>query len=167
MPGRDHHVFFPAAMYCELVLDLLLQTCDEHPDHAADMHARINVQDPYLLSANLCGSSTGSSIAAAANMAAATLGTETMDSILCPASLTELGGRDQAHGWVDKPVRRHPLLFEAGHRWVRRYSTSDFNCRYHRFYYVKFDSLSSYTLFPTFGFTNKVLTWFNGHNIVV
>nr|CAB3486581.1 unnamed protein product [Digitaria exilis] len=49
-------------------------------------------RDPYVLSANLCGSSTGSSIAAAANMAAATLGTETMDSILCPASLNSVVG---------------------------------------------------------------------------
>ncbi|KAF8666157.1 hypothetical protein HU200_053874 [Digitaria exilis] len=50
------------------------------------------LMDPYVLSANLCGSSTGSSIAAAANMAAATLGTETMDSILCPASLNSVVG---------------------------------------------------------------------------
>lgn len=53
---------------------------------------RTNEQDPYVLSANLCGSSTGSSIAAAANMAAVTLGTETMDSILCPASLNSVVG---------------------------------------------------------------------------
>ncbi|KAL6839718.1 hypothetical protein ACP4OV_030406 [Aristida adscensionis] len=49
-------------------------------------------RDPYVLSASLCGSSTGSSIATAANMAAAALGTETMDSILCPASRNAVVG---------------------------------------------------------------------------
>ncbi|KAF2932863.1 hypothetical protein DAI22_04g032200 [Oryza sativa Japonica Group] len=39
-----------------------------------------------------CGSSTGSAIAAAANMAAVTLGTETDGSILCPSSLNSVVG---------------------------------------------------------------------------
>ncbi|OEL12589.1 putative amidase [Dichanthelium oligosanthes] len=49
-------------------------------------------RNPYVLSANPCGSSTGSAIAAAANMAAVTLGTETDGSILCPASLNSVVG---------------------------------------------------------------------------
>ena len=49
-------------------------------------------QNPYVLSADPCGSSTGSAIAAAANMAAVTLGTETDGSILCPASLNSVVG---------------------------------------------------------------------------
>ncbi|VAH24649.1 unnamed protein product [Triticum turgidum subsp. durum] len=48
--------------------------------------------NPYVLSATPCGSSTGSAIAAAASMAAVTLGTETDGSILCPASLNSVVG---------------------------------------------------------------------------
>ncbi|CAL5018143.1 unnamed protein product [Urochloa decumbens] len=48
--------------------------------------------NPYVLSADPCGSSTGSAIAAATNMAAVTLGTETDGSILCPASLNSVVG---------------------------------------------------------------------------
>ncbi|XP_047067061.1 probable amidase At4g34880 [Lolium rigidum] len=49
-------------------------------------------KNPYVLSADPCGSSTGPAIAAAANMAAVTLGTETAGSILCPASLNSVVG---------------------------------------------------------------------------
>ncbi|KAJ1270210.1 hypothetical protein BS78_06G036400 [Paspalum vaginatum] len=49
-------------------------------------------RNPYVLSADPCGSSTGSAIAAAANLAAVTLGTETDGSILCPASLNSVVG---------------------------------------------------------------------------
>ena len=41
--------------------------------------------DPYLLSFNPCGSSSGSAVAPAANLAAAAIGTETSGSIVCPA----------------------------------------------------------------------------------
>ncbi|KAK8511440.1 hypothetical protein V6N13_024077 [Hibiscus sabdariffa] len=43
-------------------------------------------KNPYNISEDPCGSSSGSAIAAAANLAAATLGTETDGSILCPSS---------------------------------------------------------------------------------
>ncbi|KNA20378.1 hypothetical protein SOVF_053140 [Spinacia oleracea] len=49
-------------------------------------------QNPYNLSANPCGSSSGSAIAVAANLAAATLGTETDASILCPSSANSVVG---------------------------------------------------------------------------
>ncbi|KAE8767515.1 hypothetical protein D1007_61137 [Hordeum vulgare] len=49
-------------------------------------------RNPYVLSASPCGSSTGPAIAAAASMAAVTLGTETDGSILCPASLNSVVG---------------------------------------------------------------------------
>ncbi|KAM0851278.1 hypothetical protein ACQ4PT_052533 [Festuca glaucescens] len=49
-------------------------------------------RNPYVLTASPCGSSTGSSIAAAASMAAVTLGTETDGSIICPASLNSVVG---------------------------------------------------------------------------
>ncbi|KAJ1270211.1 hypothetical protein BS78_06G036500 [Paspalum vaginatum] len=49
-------------------------------------------KNPYVLSSPPCGSSTGPAIAAAANMAAVTLGTETDGSILCPASLNSVVG---------------------------------------------------------------------------
>ncbi|VAH24656.1 unnamed protein product [Triticum turgidum subsp. durum] len=54
--------------------------------------ARRDAGNPYVLSASPCGSSTGSAIAAAASMAAVTVGTETDGSILCPASLNSVVG---------------------------------------------------------------------------
>ncbi len=42
-------------------------------------------RDPYLLSADPCGSSSGSAVAAAANLCAVAVGTETDGSIVCPA----------------------------------------------------------------------------------
>ena len=50
------------------------------------------VQNPYVLEVDPCQASTGSAIAAAANMAAVTLGTETMASLLCPASVNSVVG---------------------------------------------------------------------------
>jgi hypothetical protein len=55
-------------------------------------HLHDSLQNPYVLSADPCGSSTGPAIAAAANMAAVTLGTETTASILCPAALNSVVG---------------------------------------------------------------------------
>ncbi|CAN6242605.1 unnamed protein product [Urochloa humidicola] len=49
-------------------------------------------KNPYVLSSPPCGSSTGPAIAAAANIAAVTLGTETDGSILCPSSLNSVVG---------------------------------------------------------------------------
>lgn len=49
-------------------------------------------KNPYNLSADPCGSSSGSAIVAAANMVAVTLGTETDGSILCPSSYNSVVG---------------------------------------------------------------------------
>ncbi|CAL5082936.1 unnamed protein product [Urochloa decumbens] len=48
--------------------------------------------NPYVLSATPCGSSAGPGVAAAANMAAVTLGSETDGSILCPSSANSVVG---------------------------------------------------------------------------
>ncbi|PSS29501.1 Amidase [Actinidia chinensis var. chinensis] len=48
--------------------------------------------NPYVKSADPCGSSTGSAISAAANLASVTLGTETDGSILCPSSYNSVVG---------------------------------------------------------------------------
>lgn len=48
--------------------------------------------NPYVLSASPCGSSAGPGVAAAANMAAVTLGSETDGSILCPSSSNSVVG---------------------------------------------------------------------------
>ncbi|XP_071681205.1 probable amidase At4g34880 [Lolium perenne] len=48
--------------------------------------------NPYVLSSTPCGSSAGPGVAAAANMAAVTLGTETDGSILCPSSWNSVVG---------------------------------------------------------------------------
>lgn len=51
------------------------------------------VQNPYVLSADPCGSSTsGSAISVAANWVAVAVGTETDGSILCPASFNSVVG---------------------------------------------------------------------------
>ncbi|RVW96602.1 putative amidase C869.01 [Vitis vinifera] len=48
--------------------------------------------NPYVLSATPCGSSSGSAISVAANLAAVSLGTETMGSILCPSHFNSVVG---------------------------------------------------------------------------
>ncbi|XP_044488597.1 probable amidase At4g34880 [Mangifera indica] len=49
-------------------------------------------KNPYLLSAEPCGSSSGSAIPVASNMAAVSLGTETGFSILCPSAANSVVG---------------------------------------------------------------------------
>ena len=48
--------------------------------------------NPYALDRNPCGSSSGSGVAAAANLSALTIGTETGGSIMCPSSTNGIVG---------------------------------------------------------------------------
>ena len=57
-------------------------------------------RDPYVLSWDPCGSSSGSAVAAAANLAAVTIGTETDGSILCPAGNNNVVGLKPTLGLV-------------------------------------------------------------------
>jgi amidase len=50
------------------------------------------VQNPYALSRNPCGSSSGSGVAAAANLSTITIGTETNGSIVCPSGANGIVG---------------------------------------------------------------------------
>lgn len=50
------------------------------------------VKNPYIIDRNPCGSSSGSGTAVSANLAAASLGTETNGSIVCPSTATGLAG---------------------------------------------------------------------------
>jgi amidase len=50
------------------------------------------VQNPYVLSRNPCGSSSGSGVAAAANLSTITIGTETNGSIVCPSGANGIVG---------------------------------------------------------------------------
>lgn len=50
------------------------------------------MQNPYVLSADTCGSSSGPAISVAANMVAVSIGTETDGSILCPSSYNSVVG---------------------------------------------------------------------------
>nr|CAN80905.1 hypothetical protein VITISV_016634 [Vitis vinifera] len=50
------------------------------------------IHNPYVLSATPCGSSSGSAISVAANLAAVSLGTETDGSILCPSHVNSVVG---------------------------------------------------------------------------
>jgi len=49
-------------------------------------------RNPYVLDRTACGSSSGSAVAVAAGMAAASIGSETDGSITCPASMTGIVG---------------------------------------------------------------------------
>lgn len=49
-------------------------------------------RNPYALDRTPCGSSSGSGVAAAANLAALTIGTETGGSIMCPSSINGVVG---------------------------------------------------------------------------
>ncbi|KAK7824160.1 putative amidase [Quercus suber] len=51
-----------------------------------------DVQNPYVLSADPCGSSSGSAISVAANLVAVSLGSETDGSITCPSSSNSVVG---------------------------------------------------------------------------
>jgi len=49
-------------------------------------------KNPYVLDRNPCGSSSGSGVAAAANLCAVAIGTETNGSVACPASINGIVG---------------------------------------------------------------------------
>lgn len=59
-------------------------------------------RNPYLLTANTCGSSSGSGSAAAANMAAVTIGTETDGSVVCPSAYNGIVGIKPTVGLVSR-----------------------------------------------------------------
>lgn len=59
-------------------------------------------RNPYLLTANTCGSSSGSGVAAAANLATLTIGTETDGSIVCPAAYNGVVGIKPTVGLVSR-----------------------------------------------------------------
>ena len=61
-------------------------------------------RNPYALDRNACGSSSGSGVAVAANLAALAVGTETDGSVTCPAALTGIVGLKPTVGLLS---RRH------------------------------------------------------------
>ncbi len=58
--------------------------------------------NPYFLDQNPCGSSSGSGVAASANLAAAAIGTETNGSIICPAVTNGVVGLKPTVGLVSR-----------------------------------------------------------------
>jgi amidase len=58
--------------------------------------------NPYVLDRNPCGSSSGSAVAAAANLATVTIGTETDGSIVCPSGATGVVGVKPTLGLVSR-----------------------------------------------------------------
>lgn len=60
------------------------------------------VRNPYVLDRSPCGSSSGSAVAVAANLATVALGTETDGSILCPASVNGIVGIKTTLGLVSR-----------------------------------------------------------------
>src|SRR3954464_2784326 len=60
------------------------------------------VRSPYVLDRNPCGSSSGSGTAAAANLAAIAVGTETDGSIVCPSGAAALVGIKPTVGLVSR-----------------------------------------------------------------
>jgi amidase len=59
-------------------------------------------RNPYALDRNACGSSSGSGTAAAASLAAITIGTETDGSIVCPSAINGLVGIKPTVGLVSR-----------------------------------------------------------------
>ena len=59
-------------------------------------------RNPYVLSRNPCGSSSGSGAAASANLCAAAVGTETDGSIICPSSANGVVGIKPTVGLVSR-----------------------------------------------------------------
>src|SRR6185503_17675732 len=60
------------------------------------------VRNPYALDRNPCGSSSGSGVAVAANLAAVALGTETDGSVTCPGSVNGIVGIKPTIGLVSR-----------------------------------------------------------------
>jgi amidase len=58
--------------------------------------------NPYVLDRNPCGSSSGSAVAAAANLATVTIGTETDGSIVCPSGINDDVGIKPTLGLVSR-----------------------------------------------------------------
>src|SRR3989440_1782523 len=58
--------------------------------------------NPYVLDRNPCGSSSGSGVAAAANLASVTIGTETDGSIVCPSGANSAVGIKPTLGLVSR-----------------------------------------------------------------
>ncbi len=58
--------------------------------------------NPYVLDRNPCGSSSGSGVAAAANLATVTIGTETDGSIVCPSGANGIVGIKPTLGLVSR-----------------------------------------------------------------
>ncbi len=56
------------------------------------------VKNPHVLDRQACGSSSGSAAASAASLAAATVGTETNGSIICPSQVNGVVGLKPTHG---------------------------------------------------------------------
>jgi amidase len=59
-------------------------------------------KNPYVLDRNPCGSSSGSGVAIAANMAVVALGTETDGSVVCPSSANSLVGIKPTLGLISR-----------------------------------------------------------------
>jgi len=59
-------------------------------------------RNPYVLNRNPCGSSSGSGVAASANLSAITVGTETDGSIVCPSSLNGVVGIKPTVGLISR-----------------------------------------------------------------
>lgn len=59
-------------------------------------------KNPYVLDRNPCGSSSGSGVAIAANLAAVAVGTETDGSVVCPSSANSLVGIKPTRGLVSR-----------------------------------------------------------------
>lgn len=59
-------------------------------------------RNPYVLDRGPCGSSSGSGVAASASLAAATVGTETDGSIICPAAVSGVVGLKPTVGLVSR-----------------------------------------------------------------
>lgn len=59
-------------------------------------------RNPYALDRSPCGSSAGSAVAAAASLAAATVGTETDGSIVCPAAMDGVVGLKPTVGLIPR-----------------------------------------------------------------
>jgi amidase len=59
-------------------------------------------RNPYVLDRSACGSSSGSGVAVAANLAAAAIGTETDGSIVCPSAVNGIVGVKPTVGLVSR-----------------------------------------------------------------
>ena len=106
MPGRDAPLVARLRASGAIILGKtnLSEWANIRSTHSISGWSAVGGQarNPYAFDRNTCGSSAGSGVAAAASLAAATVGTETDGSVTCPSAINGLVGLKPTVGAISR-----------------------------------------------------------------